>query len=66
MKKPLFKTTIVIWSPYDPTNLEVDELVMDAVHGESYCSMVDTFEVEDPTSDDCWDGTEFFGINDFE
>jgi hypothetical protein len=43
-----------------------DELVLDAVHGESYCSMVDTFEVDEPTKDDCWDGTEFFGVDDSE
>jgi len=63
MIKPLYKTVIVVWSPYDPTNLEINQIAQDALDSESYCSMVDIFEVDDPESDDCWDGTEFFGVN---
>jgi hypothetical protein len=62
MPKKLYKTTIIIWSEYDPTfKIEVDELARDAMSGESYCSKQDTEEIEDPTKDPDWDGTEFFG-----
>ena len=57
----LYKTTIVIWSEDDPTNLmEIDALAQDAMNGESYCSKQETVRVEDPISDPDWDGTEFF------
>lgn len=59
---PLYKTTIVIWTNYDPHDLELDELVRDAVVGESYCSCSDTIVVHDPMSDHDWDGTEFFTV----
>ena len=59
-KTPLFKTTIVIWSEFDPADLEIDELAREAVRGESYCSTAETTKVVDPLSDPNWDGTEFF------
>jgi len=63
----LFKTTIVIWSEYDPTNIvEIDELARDAIAGESYCSSSQSILVEDPEKDADWDGTEFFGVADEE
>ena len=61
----LFKTTVVIWSEYDPTfRVEIDELARDAMEGESYCSSSESVLVEDPESDAAWDGTEFFGFFD--
>jgi hypothetical protein len=61
----LFKTTIVIWTEYDPTLLvEIDELARDAMEGESYCSSSESVLVEDPEKDTDWDGTEFFGVAD--
>lgn len=61
----LYKTTIVIWSEYNPTfQVEIDELARDAVSGESYCSSAETVLVADVTKDPDWDDTEFFGVPD--
>ena len=60
----LFKTTIVIWSDTDPSNVELIPLAEDAVTGGSYCSKQDTVVIEDPTEDPEWDGTEFFILPD--
>lgn len=59
----LYKTTIVIWSEYDPTNnIEIDDLARDAMSGESYCSKQKS-EYVDPRTDPDWDGTDFFGYD---
>lgn len=58
--EPLFKTTVVIWTDYDPSILELDELAREAVSGDAYCSHQETHLVDDPTTDPNWDGTEFF------
>lgn len=60
MKKPLYKTTIVIWSDEDPTDMEIDMLARDAISGGSYCSKQQTEIIPDPKKDKDWDGTEFF------
>lgn len=60
MAKPkfLYKTTIVIWSEYDPTNtMEIDDLARDAMTGESYCSQQTSERVTDVTQ---FPETEFF------
>ena len=61
--KKLFKTTIVIWSEFNPNEegLEIDALAHDAMEGESYCSKSETDLIENPEQDKDWDGTEFFG-----
>ncbi len=65
MKKPLYKTTIVIWSEYDPTDeVELDDLAREAVSGDAYCSKMRALKVDDPPKDPDWDGTEFFGESD--
>ena len=59
----LFKTTIVIWSEYNPSADSVTELsdfARDAESGESYCSKFDTEFVHAHENDPDWDGTEFF------
>lgn len=67
MNKPLFKTTIVIWSDFNPKDqLEIDDLARDAMSGDSYCSTSQTVEVADPANDKDWDGTDFFGEDDDE
>lgn len=44
--KKLFKTTVVILSEYDPTNLiELADLARDADSGESYCLSQSTEEI---------------------
>ena len=64
MSKKLYKTTIVIWSEFDPSKLEIDDLAEDAVSGESYCSVSRTELIEEPEKDPEWDGTEFFHMPD--
>ena len=56
----LWKTTIVIWSSYDPTTIEIEALSSDATDGMAYCSRQKSVEVQDPNQDPDWDGTEFF------
>ena len=59
--RPLFKTTIVIWSDFDPVSAELSELAREAEVGEAYCSRSARVFVQDPVNDPDWDGTEFFG-----
>ena len=57
----LFKTTIVIWSEYDPTGaVELEDLAREAQRGDAYCSKQESVFVEEAESDPDWDGTEFF------
>lgn len=63
----LYKTTIVIWSEYDPTNVlsykDLSELGQDAIDGYAYCSKKKTDLIKSPNLDRDWDGTEFFNEN---
>ena len=56
----LYKTTIIIWSEYDGSTVEIQDLARDATEGEAYCSKSVSVRVPDPESDPEWDGTEFF------
>jgi hypothetical protein len=56
----LYKTTIVIWSEYDGSEVEVEDLAREAMSGDAYCSKSQTERVEKPELDADWDGTEFF------
>jgi hypothetical protein len=60
MRKPLFKTTIVIWSDRDPASHELEDIAREATQGEMYCSSQKTVQVDDPATDVAWDGNEFF------
>ena len=60
--RPLFKTTVVIWSEYDAGFASLEDLGRDAMEGESYCSIQRSEHIIDPELDPQWDGTEFFGI----
>lgn len=62
--KGLHKTTIVVWSDYDPATHELADLVRDACEGDAYCSKQHSVFVEKFEDDPDWDGTEFFGIPD--
>lgn len=59
--KPLYKSTIVIWSEFDPKKVELSELAREAETGEAYCSKMVAVKVEKPEQDSDWDGTDFFG-----
>ena len=56
----LYKTTIVIWSDEDPTDMELEDIAREATNGSCYCSKMTSDHVEDAESDADWDGNEFF------
>jgi hypothetical protein len=60
--KPLFKTTVVIWSEYNPESdgLDLSDLAHEAEDGLAYCSKLVAVRVKNPAKDPDWDGTEFF------
>lgn len=59
----LFKTTIVIWTKDNATDVDLTILAQSATDGDAYCSKQECARVEDPESDLDWDGTEFFEQN---
>lgn len=59
----LYKTTVVIWSEFDPATLDLSDLARDAESGDSYCSKLTRQFVTEPSDDPDWDGTEFFSAN---
>lgn len=62
--RPLYKTTIVIWSDSDVTSCEIASLAHEAETGDAYCSHRETVLVPEPEKDPAWDGTEFFSCED--
>ena len=60
--KPLFKTTIIIWTDWDPHGTELSDLAYEAEEGNAYCSKVSRVSVETPPNDPDWDGNEFFNL----
>jgi hypothetical protein len=60
MAAPLHKTTIVIWTEFEPTSMELEDLAREASVGDAYCSSSVSEYVEHPETDPAWDGTEFF------
>ncbi len=60
MPKQLYKTTIIIWSDFNPNRMEIDQLASNAIGGDSYCSKQENELITDLEKDPDWDGTEFF------
>ena len=60
MSKPdaLYKTTIVIWTDYDPSGVELEDLARDATSGEALCGSQETTKITDPAE---YPDTDFFG-----
>lgn len=58
--RPLYKTTIVIWTEDDPGGYGLSNLAHDAESGDAYCSLQECVLVPAPEKDLTWDGTEFF------
>lgn len=58
--KPLYKTTIVIWSEYNGTNVELSTLASQVENGDAYCSVYRSSLIENPSNDPDWDNCEFF------
>jgi hypothetical protein len=59
----LYKTTIVIWTEYDPSDMDIEYLARDATSGDSFCDQ-QTHEVI--TDKNKFPDTEFFGVDDTE
>lgn len=57
----MWKTTIVIWTDYDPSHVELDHLAREATSGDAYCSKQHIEHVPNHQSDPDWDDNEFFG-----
>jgi hypothetical protein len=68
MKHPrkLYKSTIVTWSEFDPSTVELSRLAQEAETGDAYCSKHVSEHLEEFAEDPDWDGTEFFGDEDEE
>jgi|Wag4MinimDraft_6_1082665.scaffolds.fasta_scaffold12898_4 hypothetical protein len=63
--KPLYKTTIVVWSDFDPNGVSPIDLVNDDgdnEFGRSYISYRNSREMVDPHTDPHWDNTEHFDV----
>ncbi|HRY01572.1 MAG TPA: hypothetical protein P5256_00480 [Beijerinckiaceae bacterium] len=65
MSKPtvLYKTTIEIWTDYNPACREIDDLAQEAMIGSAFCSLQHTDEVTDPAQ---FPDTDFFGSDENE
>lgn len=57
MPDKLYKTTVVIWTDYDPAHCEIDDLAREAMRGDAFCSSQDTSIVTDRAQ---FPNTEFF------
>lgn len=59
--RPLYRTTIVIWSEFDPSDMELSWLAREAEEGEALCTKNDITYVEKPEDDpDFEEGVESF------
>lgn len=47
----LYKSTIVIWSDFDPAEVELSALAWEAEQGSAICTRFDPVEVTDPDAD---------------
>lgn len=57
----LYKTTLVIWSQYNPDGMPLEDLAREADQGDAYCSNWSTVAV---TNQADFPDTEFFGVDD--
>ena len=60
MTDGLWKSTIIIWSEFDPQQVELSTLAREAEVGEAYCSSMAAEFIREPEQDVAWDGTSFF------
>ena len=59
----LYKTTIIIWSDFNPEDYDIEDLSREALSGDAYCSSYEAEFIDDPESDVDWDGTKFFNTD---
>jgi hypothetical protein len=55
--KELYKTTMVIWTDYDPGEMDIDVLARESINGDGFCSHMGTELVTDKS---LYPDTEFF------
>jgi len=58
--KPLYKTTIIIWSEYDTCGTSVRCLGDNVADRDAYCSKLSCQAVQNPEQDPDWEETDFF------
>jgi len=65
MSKALYKTTIVIWSEFDPrsSHTTIEELAREADEGDCYCTYEKTIKVNNPINDPDFNNCDFFDLN---
>jgi hypothetical protein len=57
----LYKSTVIIWSEFDPNTVELSDLAQEAETGVAYCSSQMTVLVDDPKTDpEFGGGADFF------
>jgi hypothetical protein len=59
--RPLYKTTIVVWTEDNTDGISAERLGRELSIGDAYCSVKNCELVKDPDNDDNWDDTDFFG-----
>jgi hypothetical protein len=57
---PLFKTTVVIWTVDDMSDIDLRALAYECENGDGHCASRKTVKVEKREADPDWDGTTFF------
>lgn len=57
----LYKSTVVIWTDYNPGGMELSDLAREAERGDAYCAKMETLTVAHPESDEDAPDMEFFG-----
>ena len=57
----MWKTSIVIWTDYNPSHMELATLAREAESGDAFCAKMEIAEVQDVQKDPDWAETDFFG-----
>ena len=59
----MYKTTIVIWSKFDPTDYDIEDLAREALaESDAFCSSVDKDFIDVLEEDPDWDESKSFII----
>lgn len=58
-----WKSTIVIWSDFDPYQVELSRLAREAEEGDAICTLFGATFIEEPLSDLQFEGAEEFWID---
>lgn len=56
----LWKTTIIIWSDFNPEDFDIEDLSRETMAGGAYCAEQKVEFIDEPVDDVDWDGTTFF------